>query len=109
ACHWSDYVRGVASLLESPGADMLIASDVPIGAGLSSSAALEVACGFALADLAGIAPDLDALARVAQRAEHEYAGTRCGIMDQMIACHGRAGHALLLDTRSLDRTWVPLP
>ena len=53
--------------------------------------------------------DLDALARAAQRAEHEFAGTRCGIMDQMIACHGRAGHALLLDTRSLERAWLPLP
>ena len=106
---WSDYVLGVATLLESPGADMLIASDVPIGAGLSSSAALEVACGFALADLSGLALDLDALARAAQRAEHEFAGTRCGIMDQMIACHGRAGHVLQLDTRTLERVHVPLP
>jgi galactokinase len=107
--HWSDYVRGVATLLESPGADMLIASDVPIGAGLSSSAALEVACGFALADLSGLALDLDTLARTAQRAEHEFAGTQCGIMDQMIACHGRAGHVLQLDTRTLERVYVPLP
>jgi galactokinase len=109
ACHWADYVRGVATLLESPGADMLIASDVPIGAGLSSSAALEVACGLALSDLAGIVPDLDALARVAQRAEHEYAGTLCGIMDQMIACHGRAGHVMRLDTRTLECLHLPLP
>ena len=87
----------------STGADLSIASDVPIGAGLSSSAALEVACGYALAGLAGVTPDLDRLARVAQRAEHEFAGMRCGIMDQMIACHGRAGAALLLDTRSLAR------
>jgi galactokinase len=107
--HWSGYVRGVATLLESPGADMLIASDVPIGAGLSSSAALEVACGFALADLSGLALDLDALARAAQRAEHEFAGTRCGIMDQMIACHGCAGHVLQLDTRTLERIYLPLP
>jgi galactokinase len=106
---WSDYVRGIGILLDSSGADMLIASDVPIGAGLSSSAALEVACGFALADIAGCPLDLNALARIAQRAEHEFAGTRCGIMDQMIACHGRAGHALLIDTRSLDRTSVPVP
>jgi galactokinase len=107
--HWSDYVRGVATLLESPGADMLIASDVPVGAGLSSSAALEVACGFALADLSGLALDLDTLARTAQRAEHEFAGTHCGIMDQMIACHGRAGHVLQLDTRTLERVYAPLP
>jgi galactokinase len=129
---WTDYVRGVACVIDegfspdgargfqpsdrrSPkrlalqGADMLIASDVPIGAGLSSSAALAVACGMALADLAGISLDLTALAQLCQRAEHEFAGMRCGVMDQMIACYGRAGHALMLDTRSLERTWVPLP
>src|SRR5262249_49356392 len=106
---WTDYVRGVAALVESPGADMLIASDVPIGAGLSSSAALEVACGVALADLAGLGLDLTTLARICQRAEHEFVGTRCGVMDQMIACYARAGHAMMLDTRSLERTFVPLP
>ena len=106
---WSDYVRGVATILNRRSADMLIASDVPIGAGLSSSAALEVACGLALADLSGTSMDLDLLAMACQRAEHEFAGTRCGIMDQMIACYGRAGHALLLDTRGLSRTYVPLP
>jgi galactokinase len=109
AVHWSDYVRGVATLLESPGADMLIASDVPVGSGLSSSAALEVACASALVDLAGSTMDLSSLARVCQRAEHEFAGMHCGIMDQTIACYGRAGHALMLDTRSLARTFVPLP
>jgi galactokinase len=119
--HWAEYVRGVATILDGGGldaavgdgrirgADMLIASDVPIGAGLSSSAALEVACGFALADLAGIEPELDALARVAQRAEHDFVGTRCGIMDQMIACHGRAGQVLCLDTRTLESVYLPLP
>jgi len=112
---WSRYVLGVASVLSEDarigvrGADMLVASDVPIGAGLSSSAALEVACASALVDLAGISLDLDAIALACQRAEHEFAGTRCGIMDQMIACHGRAGHAMLLDTRSLSRTYVALP
>ena len=107
--HWSDYVRGVAAVLDAPGADILIASDVPIGAGLSSSAALEVACGCALVDLAGRTIDRGDLARACQRAEHEYAGTRCGVMDQMIACYGREGHALLLDTRTLERRWLPLP
>ena len=132
---WIDYVRGVAAIVggdpdrvarrapairtrvgggddnrhHSTGADLLIASDVPIGAGLSSSAALEVACGYALASLAGVAPELDRLARAAQRAEHEFAGMRCGIMDQMVACHGRAGAALLLDTRSLARRWLSMP
>ncbi len=90
------------------GANLLIASDVPIGAGLSSSAALEVACGYALADLNARQVDLTGLAHAAQRAEHEFAGTHCGIMDQMIACYARAGAALCLDTRSLERRWLPL-
>jgi galactokinase len=117
--HWSDYVRGVASVLDTSGADLLVATDVPIGAGLASSAALEVAIGYALLDLAN-APaaveagarediDLTALALACQRAEHAYAGTRCGVMDQMIACHGRADHALMLDTRTLQCRWLPLP
>jgi galactokinase len=74
---WVDYVRGIAAVLDGDadliGANLLIASDVPIGAGLSSSAALEVACGYALADLSGRPIDLSSLARAAQRAEHEYA------------------------------------
>jgi galactokinase len=113
--HWTDYVRGVACELRLSGADMLIASDVPIGAGLSSSAALEVAVGYALLDLANAEErsasriDLTALALACQRAEHAYAGTRCGVMDQMVACHGRSGHALMLDTRTLQCCWLPLP
>ena len=117
--HWSDYVRGVASVLGTSGAGLLVATDVPIGAGLASSAALEVAIGYALLDLANApAPgeagarediDLTALALACQRAEHAYAGTRCGVMDQMIACHGRADHALMLDTRTLQCRWLPLP
>jgi galactokinase len=135
--HWSTYVHGVAAVLaglkDPPynetvvgrpshpvvgppfqgrplrGADLLIASDVPIGAGLSSSAALEVACGYALLDLANRNIELDGLARACQRAEHEYAGMRCGIMDQMIACHGRENHAMMLDTRHLERRYLPLP
>ena len=110
--YWHRYVRGVATVLagrEIRGADLLIASDVPIGAGLSSSAALEVAVGFALLDLADAETNLTELARACQRAEHEYAGTRCGVMDQMIACYGRVDHALMLDTRTLERRWLPLP
>src|SRR5262245_46889843 len=107
--HWSDYVRGVAAVLDTPGADILIASDVPIGAGLSSSAALEVAWGYALLDLADRPIVLDDLARACQRAEHQYAGTHCGIMDQTIACHGREDHALMLDTRNLEHQYLPLP
>src|SRR5215471_13529601 len=127
--HWSSYVRGVAAVVaglkgpphddavagrpfqgrQLPGADVLIASDVPIGAGLSSSAALEVACGYALLDVANRPIDLAALARAAQRAEHDFVGTRCGLMDQMAACFGRADCALLLDTRSFHHRHVPLP
>jgi galactokinase len=111
---WSDYVRGVPAVLERQGwrlrgADMTIATDVPMSAGLSSSAALEVAVGYGLLDQAGHAIDRTALARACQEAEHEFAGTRCGVMDQFIACHGRAGHALMLDTRSLEMAWLPVP
>ncbi|MEX0853021.1 MAG: galactokinase [Bauldia sp.] len=110
---WSDYVRGVAVVLQSTGrtltgADLVIASDVPLGAGLSSSAALEVAVGYALLATSGLEIDLTALALACQRAENEFVGMRCGIMDQFIACHGAAGHALLIDCRSLDHRLVPI-
>jgi galactokinase len=112
--HWSDYVRGVAAVLEKAGlrlagANLLIHGEVPIGSGLGSSAALEVSSGYALLSLAGIPIDRTQLSLACQRAEHEFAGTRCGIMDQFISCHGRSKHALLLDTRSLAFEWLPLP
>ena len=112
--HWSDYVRGVAALLRRSGhtlagADLLIDGQVPLGAGLSSSAALEVSAAWALASLAGAALTPPAMARLCQQAEHEFAGTRCGIMDQYIAVFGQAGHALLLDCRSLQHRLVPIP
>lgn len=105
--HWTDYVRGVAAVLMATGsplrgANLVIKGDVPIGAGLSSSAAVEVAAAFALLAVAGIALDRREIAAVCQRAEHEYAGTKCGIMDQFISCFGQANHALLLDCRSLE-------
>src|SRR6185369_5950371 len=111
---WSDYVRGVAITLQEAGyrlkgAELQISSDVPIGAGLSSSAAVEVAAGYALLQLSGFAVDRLELAQLCQRAENEFVGMRCGIMDQFIACHGRKGHALLLDCRSLENRLVPLP
>jgi galactokinase len=111
---WIEYIRGVATILERRGhrlrgADVAIESDVPTGAGLSSSAALEVAVGFGLLDLAGREIELTELALACQEAEHEFVGTRCGLMDQFIVCHGRAGHALMLDTRSLDAEWLPIP
>jgi galactokinase len=110
---WLDYVEGVARALESRGvrlrgADLLIQSDVPVGAGLSSSAALEISVGLALVSLAGMEIDPVSLALAGQQAEHEYVGTRSGIMDQFIATLGRADHALLIDCRSLEATHIPL-
>ena len=110
---WSDYVRGVAVMLRRAGhalvgADLMIDSDVPIGAGLSSSAALEVSAGYALLDCAGFAVDRTRLAQACQRAENEFVGMRCGIMDQFISCHGAAARALLLDCRSLAFRLAPI-
>ena len=112
--HWSDYVRGVAGVLESSGykprgADLAIASEVPLGSGLSSSAALEVSTAWALLSNSEINVDRNAIPQICQQAEHLYPETKCGIMDQFISCHGRAGHALMLDCRSLDFQLLPLP
>ena len=110
---WLDYVEGIARILqergaELRGAEMAIHSDVPVGAGLSSSAALEVSVGLALLSLSNIEIDLTALALAAQRTEHEYVGINSGIMDQFIAALGRRGHALLVDCRSLETKHIPL-
>jgi galactokinase len=111
---WFDYAQGVAWVLQSegltlPGLDCLAESDLPIAAGLSSSAAVEVA--FALAFLGAMDLVLDRvrLANLCRRAENEFVGVGCGIMDQFACLHGRADHALLLDCRSLDYEEVPLP
>ncbi len=111
---WQDYVEGVARVLEARGfnlrgAELAIFSDVPVGAGLSSSAALEVSAGLALLSLSGAAEvDMVALALAAQQAEHEYVGTKCGIMDQLTSALGRRGAALLIDCRSLEIEPIPL-
>src|SRR5487761_147675 len=110
--HWSNYVRGVAWALQETGpsiegADLLISNDVPMGAGLSSSAALEVSTALALLHLSGLEMDRVQLARICQRAENEYVGMRCGIMDQLVACCGRRAHALLIDCRTLEIESVP--
>jgi len=112
--HWSDYVKGVAITLEHAGhrlrgADLRIRGEVPIGSGLSSSAALEVASGYALLTNSGLSVDRMQLAELCQRAENEFVGMRCGIMDQFVSCHGQAGKALLLDCRSLEYKLLPLP
>ena len=111
--HWSNYPFGVAWALEGAGkrlrgASILVSGDVPLGSGLSSSAAIEVAVGFALLHQSGHSIDRVELAKLCQKAENEFVGARVGIMDQFISCHGRASHALMLDCRSLEFTLVKL-
>jgi galactokinase len=111
---WLDYVEGVARALVARGvnvggADLYVGSDVPLGAGLSSSAALEVALGFALNALGHGELTPRELALAGQVAENEFAGVRSGSMDQLASALGREGHALFIDCRSLEVTPVPLP
>jgi len=109
---WTRYVRGTAALLparELPGADLLVDSDLPIGAGLSSSASLELGAAVALLGLAGVRWDAHRLARLGQRVENEIVGVRSGIMDQLAVAGGVAGHAVLVDCRTLDVRPVPIP
>jgi galactokinase len=111
---WTDYLTGVASLLQGRGtplcgANMYVYGNVPRGAGLSSSAALELATAFALIELNGLTIPPVETAKLCQQAEHEFAGVKCGIMDQFISCLGRRNHAMLLDCRSLAYEHVPIP
>ena len=112
--HWSDYPIGVAVVLERAGyrlrgASLRIRGEVPIGSGLSSSAAIEVATACALAANSGLEIDRRELALLCQRAENEFVGARVGIMDQFVSLFGQAQHALLLDCRSLEFRLLPLP
>ena len=112
--HWSDYVAGVAGQLECkvgglPGANLLLRGDVPQGAGLSSSASLEVAVCKAFLELSGKTMDGVAIALLCQKAENEFVGARCGIMDQFVSVHGAKNHALRLDCRTLEYELLPLP
>ena len=111
---WANYVRGVVQMLRQrglalQGAELAIAGDVPQGAGLSSSASLEVAVLQALNTLQGLQLDRTDIALLAQQAENQFVGCQCGIMDQLIAARGQAGHALLIDCQSLQARPVPLP
>lgn len=111
---WANYVRGVVKyLLEAghvlTGADMTISGNVPQGAGLSSSASLEVATGQFFKSLNGLAIDPTGLAQIGQRAENHFVGCNCGIMDQLISARGQADHALLIDCRSLETQAVAMP
>jgi galactokinase len=111
---WANYVRGVVAALKREGhaiggAELAIAGNIPQGTGLSSSASLEMAVGQALKMLFQLDITPTALALAGQLAEHEFAGCNCGIMDQLVSAHGKVGHALLLDCRSLSTTPVRLP
>ncbi len=111
---WADYPFGVAWALKEAGhklggANIYITGELPLGSGLSSSAAIEVAVGYALLDALGQVIDRKALALNCQRAENEFVGARCGIMDQFVSCNGRAGYALMIDCRSLEYRALRLP
>jgi galactokinase len=111
---WCDYVLGVASVLcqrghKLAGANLLVHGEVPIGAGLSSSAAIEVASALALMSLGETQLPLPDVAKLCHEAENSFVGARVGIMDQFVSCMGKAGHAFLLDCRSLEFKFVPIP
>ncbi|NXT76248.1 GALK1 Galactokinase, partial [Zapornia atra] len=108
---WANYVKGVIQHYQGgpvPGFSAVIASDIPLGGGLSSSAALEVATYTFLQQICPDDGDLVAKALACQKAEHTFAGMPCGIMDQFISVMGKEGHALLIDCRSLETVLVPL-
>jgi galactokinase len=111
---WGGYVQGVAWALAEAGHrpagwDGAIASDIPVGAGLSSSAAIELATARAFATASGIEWDPTPIAKLCQRAENVWVGVACGLMDQLASARGRRDNAILLDCRSLELEWVPIP
>jgi galactokinase len=111
---WGEYPKGVAWSLQAAGYRLrgwegVLSGEVPLGAGLSSSAAIELATARAFAAISDLAWDAPAMARLAQRAENEWVGVACGIMDQLTSACGLADHALRIDCRSLDVEPVPLP
>jgi galactokinase len=112
--HWSDYPLGVIEILASeenriPGFSLSLLGDVPLGSGLSSSAAVEVATATAVCSLLDVSYPGAKLARLCQRAENEFVGANCGIMDQFISANGKEDHALLLDCRDLSFKLAPIP
>lgn len=111
---WTDYCWGVVESLRRAGmtlvgANLLVDGQVPIGAGLSSSAAIEVASALALLAVSERTLSLTRVAQLCQAAENEYVGARCGIMDQFIACTGKSGQCVMLDCRSLEYRYAPIP
>ncbi|MGA2672852.1 MAG: galactokinase [Terracidiphilus sp.] len=112
--HWSDYPIGVVAILTGeghkiPGFSLSLWGDVPLGSGLSSSAALEVVTALAVLSLIGASYPGPVLARLCQRVENEFVGANCGIMDQFISANGAKDHALLLDCRDLSFKLAPIP
>lgn len=112
--HWSDYPLGVLSVLARegnaiPAFSLSLWGDVPLGSGLSSSAALEVATALAVCSLIGVEYPRPVLARLCQRAENQFVGSSCGIMDQFISANGKKDHALLIDCRDLSFKAAPIP
>ncbi|MDR3751761.1 MAG: galactokinase [Terracidiphilus sp.] len=112
--HWTDYPLGVVAILAGeglaiPGFSLSLWGDVPLGSGLSSSAALEVVTALAVLSLIGVSYPGPVLARLCQRAENEFVGANCGIMDQFISANGAKDHALLLDCRDLSFKLAPIP
>jgi len=112
--HWSDYPMGVAYILAQdghriPGFSLTLWGDVPLGSGLSSSAAVEVSTALAITSLLGVTYPGPVLARLCQRAENQFVGANCGIMDQFISANGAPDHALLLDCRDLSFKLAPIP
>ncbi len=110
--HWTSYVAGVASVLRErgarlPGFDLLIQSAVPPGGGLSSSAALETATALGLTHLAGEALEAREMIDLCRRAEHEFAGVPCGLMDQSVSLLAKPGTAFLLDCRTREHQYIP--
>ncbi|MGB6483113.1 MAG: galactokinase [Candidatus Acidiferrales bacterium] len=111
---WSRYPLGIVQQLQNSGyrlggANIYISSEVPMGAGLSSSAAIEVSSAYAFLGLFGYEIEPSRVALLCQKAENDFVGTRCGIMDQFVSCHGQARHALFLDCRSLEYRTIRMP
>ena len=109
---WARYIFGVCREMVKRGAhpggfDTAFAGDVPLGAGMSSSAALESTYAFALNDMFSLGIDKFELARIGQATEHNYVGVKCGIMDQFASLFGKAGHLIRLDTRSMEYKYFP--
>ena len=111
---WAEYIKGVAWALREAGYrlngwDGAMLGEVPIGAGLSSSAALQIAAARAFADVSNLPWATAAVARIGQRAENQWVGLQCGIMDQLASAAGRRDHAILIDCRSLDLEFIAIP